>query len=69
MIVLHSENNNFFFFFLIGDFRMYFGEDKKKIENIVHNQMDQFRKLYDEPLKLMPLLHWNQTQGVIEVCC
>ncbi|GIY18506.1 hypothetical protein CDAR_527561 [Caerostris darwini] len=49
-----------------GDFRMYFGEDKQKVENIVMNQVSDFRDLYAEQLKLMPQLHWNQSQCTIE---
>ncbi|GFW73679.1 phosphatidate cytidylyltransferase, mitochondrial [Trichonephila clavipes] len=49
-----------------GDFRMYFGEDKQKVENIVKNQVPHFRSLYADQLKLMPQLHWNQTNSTIE---
>ncbi|GFQ87073.1 phosphatidate cytidylyltransferase, mitochondrial [Trichonephila clavata] len=49
-----------------GDFRMYFGEDKRKVENIVKNQVPHFRSLYADQLKLMPQLHWNQTSSTIE---
>ncbi|GBM61765.1 Phosphatidate cytidylyltransferase, mitochondrial [Araneus ventricosus] len=49
-----------------GDFRMHFGEDKQKIENIVQNQVSYFRDLYADQLKLMPQLHWNQSQCTIE---
>lgn len=52
-----------------GDFRMYVGEDKRKVENIVKNQMPYFRKMYDEHIRIMPLLHWKQNQGVIEQDC
>ncbi|XP_035221448.1 phosphatidate cytidylyltransferase, mitochondrial-like isoform X1 [Stegodyphus dumicola] len=52
-----------------GDFRMYFGEDKRKIENIVKNQISYFHHLYCDHLKMMPLVHWNQTQHIFEQDC
>ncbi|XP_042900010.1 phosphatidate cytidylyltransferase, mitochondrial isoform X2 [Parasteatoda tepidariorum] len=49
-----------------GDFRMYFGEDKQKVQKIVQNQVPYFRNVYADHIKSMPLLHWNPNQNLIE---
>ena len=38
----------------LGDFRMVFGEDKDKVRNIVLPNIDEFRSLYRNTLKMVP---------------
>ncbi|XP_076328309.1 phosphatidate cytidylyltransferase, mitochondrial isoform X3 [Tachypleus tridentatus] len=42
-----------------GDFRMFLGEDKNKVNNIVRPQLDRFRNLYSDYLNRIPQLEWN----------
>ncbi|XP_054721760.1 phosphatidate cytidylyltransferase, mitochondrial-like isoform X2 [Uloborus diversus] len=52
-----------------GDFRMYFGEDKRKIINIVKHQVPHFQKLYSEHIQSMPGLHWIKSRNMFEQDC
>ena len=38
------------FYIVSGDFRMYIGEDKKKVHNIVKANLPGFQKLYEPVL-------------------
>ena len=43
-----------------GDFRMYIGENKNKISNIVTSQIDLFTELYSKLISIDAHLHWNK---------
>lgn len=51
-----------------GDFRMIFGEDKNKINNIVSGQLDEFDQIYLPVLKLNPsfknFVVWNESKAI-----
>lgn len=47
-----------------GDFRMIFGEDINKIDNIVSTQVDRFDQMYLPLLKIIPTLHWNESKKI-----
>ena len=49
-----------------GDFRMIFGEDRDKVQNIVRPNVELFRRLYEPVLNSGNHLHWNKTQSLIE---
>lgn len=49
-----------------GDFRMQFGENKNKINNIVKNNLDEFIKLYEPFLSDDPHLYWNREKKYFE---
>lgn len=49
-----------------GDFRMQFGEDKNKINNIVKLNLDNFLKLYEPFLIDDPHVYWDRTQRIFE---
>ncbi|XP_067139233.1 LOW QUALITY PROTEIN: phosphatidate cytidylyltransferase, mitochondrial [Centruroides vittatus] len=50
-----------------GDFRMLFGEDKNKVQNIVHPNLDAFSQLYEPVLKSMNDLHIT-SEGIEHDC-
>lgn len=51
-----------------GDFRMIFGEDKNKIDNIATGQVDEFNQIYLPTIKLnnnfKQVLSWNDSKQV-----
>lgn len=51
----------------VGDFRMWIGEDKNKVKNIVKGSEDRFRKLYTNVFEGLEHIHWNTAAGTIEV--
>ncbi|XP_055633532.1 phosphatidate cytidylyltransferase, mitochondrial [Toxorhynchites rutilus septentrionalis] len=52
-----------------GDFRMIFGENKDKVNNIVRPQLEGFRSLYASTLKeLSPVLHLPSKTSDNSVC-
>lgn len=50
-----------------GDFRMVIGEDKSKISNIVKDNMQHFRSLYNNILQDCPQVVYKPQQGRLEV--
>jgi hypothetical protein len=52
-----------------GDFRMVYGENPRKISNIVHGQYDKLQEIYTEMLKTIPgvTLESNSTICVAKV--
>lgn len=50
-----------------GDFRMVFGEDKSKVSNIVKDNMQHFRQLYNRILQECPQVVYKPQQGRLEV--
>lgn len=51
----------------MGDPRMAFGENPRKVENIVAAQLDHFRRLYAPFLELLPNVAFTSTAGAEEV--
>lgn len=47
-----------------GDFRMYIGENKNKISNIVIPQIDLFIDLYSNLILNDTHVHWNKTRSL-----
>ena len=56
-----------------GDPRMWFGEDKNKVGNIVTKQMDRFDQLYLPIIRMSPAfresVHFNETKRVLSQDC
>ncbi|KAK3512568.1 hypothetical protein QTP70_017235 [Hemibagrus guttatus] len=50
-----------------GDFRMVIGEDKSKVSNIVKDNMEHFRILYNNILQECPQVVYKPQQGKLEV--
>ncbi|MCJ8744469.1 hypothetical protein PDJAM_G00119090 [Pangasius djambal] len=50
-----------------GDFRMVIGEDKAKVSNIVKENMEHFRILYNNILQECPQVVYKPQQGKLEV--
>ncbi|XP_026885140.1 phosphatidate cytidylyltransferase, mitochondrial isoform X2 [Electrophorus electricus] len=50
-----------------GDFRMVIGEDKSKVSNIVKDNMQHFRILYNNILQECPQVVYRPQQGRLEV--
>jgi len=49
-----------------GDFRMTVGENRDKVQNIVHPNKQRFHELYESTLVNEEHLHWNQSSGTME---
>ncbi|KAG1705838.1 Phosphatidate cytidylyltransferase, mitochondrial [Nymphon striatum] len=52
-----------------GDFRMTFGEDKNKVENIVTPQIDTFQSLYSKSMEQIQFLNWNKSRRTLQQDC
>lgn len=52
---------------LLGDFRMVIGEDKAKVSNIVEDNLEHFRILYNNILQECPQVVYKPQQGKLEV--
>lgn len=50
-----------------GDFRMTFGEDKRKVDKIVMPNIPYFRNIYEHFLD-NPHIRWDRNTGMIEQC-
>uniref|UniRef100_A0A8C4QID9 Phosphatidate cytidylyltransferase, mitochondrial n=1 Tax=Eptatretus burgeri TaxID=7764 RepID=A0A8C4QID9_EPTBU len=50
-----------------GDFRMVVGEDRSKVENIVHPNLEEFRRLYAQFLHESPYVVYQPSQGRLEL--
>ncbi|XP_030632928.1 phosphatidate cytidylyltransferase, mitochondrial isoform X1 [Chanos chanos] len=50
-----------------GDFRMVIGEDKSKVSNIVKDNLQHFRSLYNSILQECPQVVYKPQQGKLEV--